>query len=59
MDSEKHNGNCICVHCGTKIPHVKQQPCRENNCPKCGKKMMREGSYHHLLYLKKMMDNNK
>jgi len=45
------NGFCICVHCGTRIPHEKGRPCRENRCPECGKIMLREGSYHHNLYL--------
>jgi hypothetical protein len=52
------NGNCICVHCNIVIPHVKGKPCRENDCPKCGKKMMREGSYHHQLYLQKKGEQN-
>jgi uncharacterized protein len=44
---------CICIHCGTKIPHQKGKPCRESNCPECGRALLREGSYHHQLYLKK------
>ena len=47
------NGFCICINCGTKIPHIKGKPCREDNCPQCGKKFIREGSYHHQLYLLK------
>lgn len=46
-------GDCICVHCDTRIPHVQGQPCKEKICPKCGKKMMREGGYHHRLYIQK------
>jgi predicted DNA-binding protein (UPF0251 family) len=46
-------GDCICVHCSTRIPHIQGQPCKEQICPQCGKKMMREGSYHHQLYLQK------
>lgn len=44
---------CICVHCDTRTPHKQGIPCRDGNCPNCGKKMMREGSYHHKLYLAK------
>jgi hypothetical protein len=29
------------------MPHIKGQPCREQVCPKCGVKMLREGSKHH------------
>ena len=49
-------GNCICIHCNTKIDHKQGNPCREELCPNCGKKMMREGGYHHLLYMKKQED---
>ena len=58
MEANDFNGNCICVHCNTTIPHAKGKPCRENDCPKCGKKMMREGSYHHQLYLLKKGEIN-
>jgi hypothetical protein len=53
MEPNDFNGYCICVHCDTRIPHPKGEPCREKNCPKCGKKMLREGSYHHQLYMQK------
>ncbi|OJU52464.1 MAG: hypothetical protein BGN96_07275 [Bacteroidales bacterium 45-6] len=56
-ESDIGNGICICVHCGLEIPHRKKQPCRETNCPACGKKMMRKGSYHHQLYIKKQEEN--
>jgi NAD-dependent SIR2 family protein deacetylase len=49
---------CICVHCQQSFPHEKGHPCRENKCPTCGKSLMREGSYHHELYLKKKKDTN-
>lgn len=53
METTEFNGNCICVHCDTKVAHVKGKPCREMVCPSCGKRMMREGGYHHQLYLQK------
>jgi uncharacterized protein len=49
--------NCICVSCIVRIPHIEGKPCNENVCPQCGKKMMREGSYHHQLYQQKKVDN--
>lgn len=55
---EECNGKCICVHCNTRIDSEKGKPCRENNCPECGKKMMREGSYHHQLYELKKAEKN-
>ena len=53
METTDCNGFCICVHCNTRTVHVKGIPCRENDCPECGKRMIREGSYHHQLYLQK------
>jgi uncharacterized protein len=50
---EEGPGSCICLHCNTKVPHKPGVPCRENSCPNCGRKMVRENSYHHQLYLKK------
>ena len=55
VEHQKHEeepGFCICLNCNTKIPHQPGVPCRENSCPQCGKKMIRENSYHHQLYLK-------
>lgn len=53
MEANNFKGTCICVHCDTKIPHAKGKPCKENKCPQCGKRMLREGGYHHQLYIQK------
>ena len=49
---------CICVHCGTRLPHVKGQPCRETKCPSCSGKMIRENGPHHKLNLKTEEEKN-
>jgi len=41
------SGYCICPTCEEKIAHQQGRPCQEEKCPKCGQKMIREGSYHH------------
>jgi uncharacterized protein len=46
-------GFCICLHCNTRIPHQSGIPCSESVCEQCGKKLIRENSYHHKLYLSK------
>ena len=46
-------GFCICPKCGEKITHQNGIPCQEERCPACGAKMLREGSYHHQLFLQK------
>jgi len=46
-------GNCICPKCGTTVLHKSGTPCIETVCPKCNSKMFREGSDHHIAYLKK------
>lgn len=59
MEHQRHEdspGFCICLHCNTKIPHQPGIPCRESKCPNCDKKMVRENSYHHQLYLKKQAE---
>ena len=42
-------GFCVCPKCGLKTLHRSGIPCRGEKCPNCGVKMVREGSYHHLL----------
>jgi hypothetical protein len=51
-------GNCICPKCHYKAPHQRGVPCQEEKCPKCGAKMLREGSDHHELFKKKQQKNN-
>ncbi len=46
-------GHCICVKCDEKISHRRGIPCKDETCPKCGAKMVREGSHHHDLILTK------
>lgn len=58
IKKEEYSGYCICLHCGAKLPHAEGVPCRENDCPDCGIKMVREGSYHHKLYLSKKGESN-
>ncbi|MDZ7608783.1 MAG: DUF134 domain-containing protein [Cyclobacteriaceae bacterium] len=55
---EDNSGYCICVNCDTRLPHVPGVPCRDSDCPTCGTKMMREGSYHHKLYITKKGESN-
>ena len=49
----KEKGFCICMHCNTRVLHQKMRPCREESCPQCGRAMLKEGSYHHQLYILK------
>jgi transcription initiation factor IIE alpha subunit len=45
-------GGCICPKCETRVPHREAVRCQDEPCPKCGAKMLREGSRHHQLWLK-------
>lgn len=46
-------GNCICIRCQSRTPHIPGIPCRESRCPSCGKRMIREHGYHHRLIIEK------
>jgi Zn-finger nucleic acid-binding protein len=46
-------GHCICPKCEARIAHRRGIPCEEEHCPKCGAKMLREGSQHHQLLQEK------
>jgi predicted amidophosphoribosyltransferase len=47
------SGQCVCPKCGRTITHQPGMPCQQERCPACGARMMREGSPHHELLLKK------
>jgi predicted amidophosphoribosyltransferase len=60
MSHDKHKmgsgGRCVCPKCGQAIAHRSGIPCREERCPACGAKMLREGSYHHRLFEQKQAE---
>ena len=35
-------GYCVCPKCGATVAHQPGYPCSENDCPKCGTKMVRK-----------------
>jgi len=43
-------GYCICPKCETRVPHHDGVRCMDERCPRCGAKMLREGSEHHQLW---------
>ncbi len=56
---QKGKFNCICPGCNYKQLHKRGVPCMEEHCPKCGKAMMREHSYHHQQLIKKQNKEDK
>ncbi len=40
-------GFCICPSCETRVPHEAGKPCIKQECPQCGKRMLRENGEHH------------
>ncbi len=51
-------GYCICLKCGYRMPKERGVRCMDMHCPNCGSVMVREGSYHHRLYLQKKKEKN-
>ena len=35
---------CVCPQCGKRVQHSRGTPCSQMECPKCGTRMIREGS---------------
>jgi len=48
------SGFCICLRCGYREPKRPGIRCMELRCPRCGAVLIREGSYHHQLYLDRL-----
>ena len=46
-------GNCVCPACGYSARHRRGVPCLQERCAKCGKALVREGSYHDQLIKEK------
>jgi predicted amidophosphoribosyltransferase len=46
-------GHCFCPKCEARVEHSRGEPCVEVRCPRCGAKMMREGSEHDRLLREK------
>jgi hypothetical protein len=40
------------------MEHRRGIPCQDEKCPKCGAKMLREGSRHHELLMEKRAKKN-
>jgi NAD-dependent SIR2 family protein deacetylase len=47
-------GTCVCVQCGTRVPHEDGVPCRTQRCPSCSASLLREGSDHHRLSVERL-----
>ena len=50
-------GFCVCPKCDNRASHSRNKPCQQERCPKCGAKLLREGSPHHDLFLKKQRES--
>ncbi len=44
-------GECVCPGCGTTVSHRKGTRCQDEHCPRCGARMLRQGSRHHRAWL--------
>ncbi|MBE0642497.1 MAG: DUF134 domain-containing protein [Bacteroidetes bacterium] len=50
MSTPQHMGRggfCLCPSCDIRIPHQAGMPCIKQQCPQCGKHMLREHGEHH------------
>jgi hypothetical protein len=52
-------GFCVCPKCDERIRHNRGVPCQEEKCPRCGARMLREGSHHHELFEEKRRKKGK
>lgn len=51
-------GHCYCPKCQTLTEHNAGIPCQQTTCPVCGAKMLRKGSHHYDLLMKKRGEAN-
>lgn len=42
--AEGPGGYCVCPNCGARVSHELGSPCYEQQCPKCGTAMTRQGN---------------
>jgi hypothetical protein len=54
----RSGGFCVCPKCGHREPHLRGRPCQEEHCHECGAKLLREGSPHHELFLRKQSEGD-
>lgn len=47
-------GQCVCPHCGGRLPHRRGRHCQNERCPDCGTKMLREGSQRYQFWRAKL-----
>ncbi len=51
-------GYCICPKCEARQPHRDGVRCQDERCPRCGARMLREGSRHWTLWRENRMKKN-
>ncbi len=51
-------GHCVCLGCGTRLPHRNGVRCLDVRCPQCGKAMLREGGEHHRKAIERQQGKN-
>ena len=55
-DDREHlgaEGECICPRCEKRFAHRRGIPCQQERCPDCNAKLLRVGSAHYDLWVKK------